>query len=168
MRNEKDFLETYLEKVREVREDRAGLQILEVMIEDRLRRLKTMVYEESHPCVTPVDRNGDIIFNNNKQILTYDILNKTFQVFALYGDFDRNRNSSFEWVKVDRKDLKAGDTAYRTDFNHDKVDFTDIYYKCKILDEQEHVFVSVSGGVLVTNLPYKYWYKLVEVKEEQK
>ena len=120
--------------------------------------------QRSYPCVTPVDEVGDILFNNNKQVL---YVNDNEGVYGVTGgSHSDDYKKDFVWVPCKREDLKVGDTAYRT--NDIDYGFSDEGLVCKILDEERYVYISDNEDIIVLPYDYKYWFKLVHKNEVER
>lgn len=107
---------------------------------------------EYYPCVTPVDEDGDIIFNGNQQVLS-----TSSDIWYVACNREDDSSDKFVWVPCKREDLKAGDTAYRKNFEEG---FDCLRSVCKILDTVNHVYC-LKNSVKVRRGDYAFWYKLV-------
>lgn len=125
-----------------------------VKLQKQVEDLKKVEY---YPCVTPVDEDGNIWFNNNTQCLFIGMDDLWCVKSDGWGGDDCSK--SFVWVPCKREDLKAGDTAYRTDHPED-VFFNNKTSVCKVLGEGKIVYIS-SNGVFVTESTLRLWHKLV-------
>ena len=131
------------------------------LIEKALRKLEHSKKVISYPVLgsTPVNGVGNILFNNNKQVL---LTNRgSWDVYS-YKEGYNSRHKDFMWVPIKREDLKTGDTAYRSEYEIPA--FSDHYEICKILDTSSCVFAtnySVSTGTA----SWSYWFKLVNKEE---
>ena len=134
-------------------------------LEKNKEKIETKERREFFPCKTPIDENGNILFNNNKQILEIDNQEEVFNVFSNTLEYADHSNN-FVWIPCRRARLKLGDTAYRTDDEYE--DFTKPRRVCKILDNECYVFIhgfGEVGQVVIDNEEYEYWYKLINKEE---
>lgn len=112
---------------------------------------------------TPLSNEGNILFNERKQVLFID--RGYFAVYVVESGFD-DFSSNFVWIECDRNQLEVGDVAYRTD-----LEFTEFNYLpqlCAILNEHKCVFIRNElermGEVIVDDVKYEHWFKLIPRK----
>ena len=103
---------------------------------------------------------GNIIFENGKQrfgTTNNGLLFVSFLSHSLYN----NCSGDFVWEKCERKDLKPGDIAYRTNLEvTDKKCFES--QPCAIIDNENYWHISQTGSILKSSLGAKNWFKLIE------
>ena len=99
------------------------------------------------------DRFG-IVFNDCKQILIKSVRDNVYIVAY-------NNSESFikcKLVKTDIEDLKAGDLAFRTDYNNE---FSSINLYCIVLNEEEYAFIAFDKDIMRAGNYFYHWYKVV-------
>jgi len=114
------------------------------------------------------DYSKCILFNDNKQKLFVNLETNQYEVISVPNLGYTYKHGELKLTPCNRKDLKCGDLAYRTDGIG--TDFTDKACYCLILDENKYVCVIDSGidsGNGEYPIPYSvvwnYWYKVEEV-----
>lgn len=131
------------------------LEELEKM-KERIAELENIIREpQGHPCVTPVTVGGNILFNKDKQYL--HVNDNLYSVHNTYAMTDHRIN--FQWIPIRREDLKVRDTAYQTDSSN-----KDFSYKenvVKILNYTDYAYIGRDKMILISNVCWQYWYKLV-------
>ena len=98
-----------------------------------------------------------IPFNNSKQVLSFE--DGVYHVMGTTSFTENTHKLKCDLIPCRREDLNAGDTAFRSDSKDP--DFKALGLYCIILNEREHVFASYSGHVIVSDGPFKYWWKVV-------
>jgi hypothetical protein len=111
-----------------------------------------------------LDCDGDILFNDKKQVLSSDEKGGLFNVYnASYGHDSYTKD--FVLVPCKREDLKWGDTAY---FSDDQYEFDDKEYYGKVLDEDRMVYIGCDENVIIDDIDHEYWYKIVKRSEVER
>jgi len=101
------------------------------------------------------DSDMDLLFNDDKQILS--VFGGNYQV-SCYGYRNINTGKSHKLVKVERSELKEEDLAYRGYFG-----FSDLSGYCKIIDNNDHVYITDNSNAILSDTPYFNWYKVVKI-----
>ena len=119
---------------------------------------------EFYPCKTPVDEEGDILFNDNRQVLFYS--NGLYDVVSTESYWE-DCKQEFVWIPCKREEMIAGDIVYA---KHDENETFDKPYRvCKIINNTQHVKVfddkDISVSIDFDYGHYNYWYKLVRKKD---
>ena len=141
-----------------------GFRTHDVYIEDQetkeiflhSKRFLTYLIPEVYPVVTPISGRGDILFNDGKSVLGYN--NDGLQIHTSSISYEENRYK-FIWEKIDRKELRCGDTAYRK--NKDDLDFSVEKNVCKIVDEDFYYCIQIDCILKRVGI-FSHWYKLVK------
>ena len=114
-------------------------------------------------CETPVDEQGDIIFNENRQVLFYSSDSGLYDVLSTAESSNlEDCKQEFLWIPCKREEMIAGDTAYGKLYENES--FDEPYRVCKILNNTEHVKVFDDRDIMVGDIHTdncRYWYKLV-------
>ena len=105
-----------------------------------------------------ISKDGNIIFNEGKQLLYVNVMKRIYCVCSN----DNNDTIKHKLVPCKREDLKCGDTAFKTDVEM-KSEFYDLSNYCKILNENEHVYIFFESNIAVSDFYCNYWYKVVKV-----
>ena len=97
-----------------------------------------------------------IVFNDEKQILLYDVENGIWRVWGVSdGEF-----VECKLIPVKKDDLKVGYTYFRTNGEHP--DFSELSCYCKYLGDGSYAYVESDDSVLVSDFGYlksKKWNK---------
>lgn len=105
-------------------------------------------------CLSNGGDNLAIPFPDGKRALYYDDHVMDYMVGNLKGI-----NLVFcDLVPCKRKDLKEGDTAFRTDLKNP--DFNGLQSYCKIIPENMYAYIEINN-TLTSRINWKYWYKVV-------
>ena len=115
---------------------------------------------EFYACKTPVDEQGDILFNDNRQILFYS--SGLYDVLSTES-YNKDCRSEFVWIPCKREEMVAGDTAYGKLDENEAFDEPP-YRVCKIINNIQHVKVFDDRDIMVGDIytdNFKDWYKLV-------
>jgi len=106
-----------------------------------------------------------IVFNDEEQILLYDVEERVWKVWEVSDE----EFVECKLVPVDKEDLKAGYTYFRTDFKFgtDKffVDLEDIISYCKYLGNDKYVYTTHDGDIVTNDIGWIYWYQVVPINE---
>ena len=112
--------------------------------------------------VTPVDGDGDILFNSNKQLLCG--VDGLYAVVPNKNGF-KAQSKDFVWVPCKREDIKMGDTFYCTDL--DNKDFSNKERVKKALKGEAGKYCYLTGDedIRVYSDDWEYYYKLAKRSE---
>ena len=106
-----------------------------------------------------------IIFNDEKQILLYDVEDRVWKVWEVSDE----EFVECKLIPVKKKHLKVGYTYFRTDFKFGTKDFLTMMrglnYYCKYIGKGEYVSISYDKDVEVDGISWKYWYQVVPINE---
>lgn len=127
-----------------------------------IKELKEQINKQNDELDVPtnimLDRDGDIIFPNEKQVLC--CLEKGENYCISEGCIPKaNHAQEFKLVRCKREELKRGDTAVRSDAEKDVL--KELYNWCKIINEEEQVYIGFKSDVSISSVHYAYWWKLV-------
>ena len=100
-----------------------------------------------------------IIFNDEKQILLYDVEDRVWKVWEVSDE----EFVECKLIPVKKEELEKGYTYFRADSEHP--DFSDMRGYCKYLGDESYVFVEYGDSVVVSNFGYKKWYQVVPINE---
>ena len=114
-----------------------------------------------------LDKDGEIIFNDGKQLLFEE--NGEFTVYTIWSVWI-SKSNSFCLLPCEFEDLAVGDTAFREIKFSTEEDFKSIYFYCKILSGKRFVFINdgvhddgeIMRTTYINDTPYKQWYKVVK------
>jgi len=113
---------------------------------------------KSYKVETPVDPNGGILFNDNKQVL---FESRGYYCVGVWPRGYTDGREEFEWLPCEYKDLKYGDVFYPAD-DPNPVSFI---VKPHLYLGAENAF-TVGKNVCVAVLPeYAHYYKLTRRKQ---
>ena len=105
--------------------------------------------------------NLGIVFNNNKQVLSYRHYNGGIYDIRCHDSY-KQEIIPCQLIKYNRGDLKPGDTAFRTNSENPK--FNDLLFYCKIINDEEFTYISDKNIMQKKAYNYKFWYKVTPVK----
>jgi len=119
-----------------------------------------LVVEDKEPIIyvpenIHFDNEMDLLFNDDKQILS--VFGGNYQV-SCYDYRNINTGKNHKLVKVKRSELKKGNLAYRGYFG-----FSDLSGYCKIIDNNNHVYITDNSNAILSDTPYFNWYKVVKI-----
>lgn len=125
----------------------------------KYRRVKDKKNNETEYYEIPDNINisykGNILFNNQKQLLHY--CDGNYEVLSYYRPVT-DCSQNFVLVPVEREDLESENVAYCS--NIEKPDFSVLYRYCLILNNEEHVYIDKKNTV-VSTFRFNYWFKVV-------
>ena len=142
------------EALKELEEIKKRMDVLEGIIN------KTEV--EYYDVVTPVNVNGNILFNNNNQYLS---IFHGMYVVTPFMSAREDRSKYFVWVPCKAEDIKMGDTFYCT--NDDDRDFSGNDLVRKALEDGagKYCYVADDEDIIVNSENWEYYYKLTKKPE---
>jgi len=130
---------------------------------ERIERLvDSLTEEESIPCPIQMAKSsrygGDglsIPFPDGRRCLYYNYLD------YMVSGFDKQYLVDCVLIPCKREDLKPGDTAFRTSLTVEDEDFNELFYYCKIKNNNRYACID-DGSTADLDIDYEYWYKVVQ------
>jgi hypothetical protein len=99
--------------------------------------------------------HGRIVFPNNKQVLSQS--NGYYTVFTIPNIINLPK---YQLIPIERKDLKQGDIAFRTEVSELVVN--EIHRYCIILNASEYAYIRDDKGIIdIAKNTFIHWYKVL-------
>ena len=142
-----------------------GLGLIEKLTLEMREVIETVIKAAPAPITVPEgikiietyntdNPNGLGIVNPNEQTLYFS---KYRGQYGICPGSTHRANVSCKLTPCSRSELKAGDVAFRTDYQNNQ--FASLYLYCVIINDTECVFWQAGGGLPTEKQSWKHWYK---------